>query len=86
MWLNVLTLGEVETDDSDMYVDFSYIVLDDFDYGYIDDNNDDDNNWLYLFSDTEELNPAGALEVTINSKFFNGDYPNEAEIIKTYIE
>ena len=85
MWLNVLTLGEVEIDDSDMYVGFSYIVLDDFDYGYIDDNNDD-NNWLYLFSDTEELNPAGALEVTINSKFFNGDYPNEATIIKNYIE
>ena len=70
MWLNVLTFGEVEIDDSDMYVDFSYIVLDDLDYGHIDDNNDD-NNWLYLFSNTEELNPKGTLEITINSKFFN---------------
>ena len=85
LWLNVLTFGKVEIDDSDMYVEFGYIVLDDLTYGHIDDNNDDA-NWLYLFSNTEELNPAGAIGITISSKFFNGSYPNEAEIIKTYIE
>lgn len=80
---SVLTLGEVLIDDSKVYIDPSIIVLNSLSQGYLQDNNS--GNHLYLVDNNEQLNPKTSLSVEIKSKYFNGDYPEEQEVIKKYL-
>lgn len=83
LWVNVLCLGECDVVATNMYNEPQYIVLDDLAAGFLCSDNDFPR---YIVSDSLELNPTGSLSITIKSRFFNGQYPQQATIIKEYIQ
>lgn len=84
LYCSLLSFGEVTIDDSDFYRDTELLLLDSFVQGYITEDNSHNN--FYICEDNSIIEPPISLEITIRSKYFNGQYPNEASIIKLYIE
>lgn len=84
LFCSVLSLGEVSIDDSNFYKDSQLLILNSSHYGSIIDSSDDKE--LYIVGDSNIINPAATLNVTINSKYFDGSYPSEATLIKNTIK
>lgn len=71
-------------DDSKFYLSPSFVLLDSLEQGYLTEDSTSDK--LYLVSNSKELTPLATLTITIKSRYFNGNFPTEAGIIKRYIE
>lgn len=84
LYCSLLSFGEVIVDDSDFYSDITLLLLDSTFQGFITEDNAKDK--FYLCNDNEIINPEVTLTVTIKSRYFNGQYPDEAKLIKAYIE
>lgn len=84
LYCSLLSFGEVIVDDSDFYKDVLLLLLDSTFQGFITDDNS--KIGYYLCDDSEIISPKVTLTVTIKSKYFNGQYPNEERLIKAYIE
>lgn len=84
LFCSLFSLGEVEVDDSKVYVDPVNIILDSTIQGYIVGAKEDKR--FYLVEDNDLLNPKTSIKVTIRSKYFDGTYQKEAEAIKRYIK
>lgn len=84
LYCSLLSFGEVIIDDSDFYKGTELLLLDSLVQGYITEDNSRNN--FYICEDNSIIEPPVSLEITIRSRYFNGQYPNEAIIIKSYIE
>ena len=84
LFCSIMSLGEVEIDDSNVYADPINVILDSLIQGYLRDNKED--KPLYLADDNETLVPKTSIKVSVKSKYFNGQFPVEAEVIKKYIK
>lgn len=82
-FLSVLSLGEVIIDDSMFYKMPDYLILDSLTNGYI--AIDTDLPYFNLISDESSLATTQDLDIVIKSKYFNGNYPDEAAIIQSYL-
>lgn len=83
LYVSLLSLGEVTIDDSKFYMDSNILLLDSISNGFVIDNNSSDK--FYLMDDNSILNKKSSLRITIKSKFFNGEYPEESKLVKSYI-
>lgn len=84
LYCSLLSLGEVEVDDSNFYKEPTLLLLDSPLQGYITDDNS--YNSFFLCEDNSLIEPLKSMTITIRSKYFNGNYPNEAQLIKSYLE
>lgn len=84
LYCSLLSFGEVTVDDSNFYAEDDLLLLDSTSSGYITEDNSYDK--FYLCEDNSVLNKKVTLGITIKSKYFNGQYPTEASIIKAYLE
>lgn len=84
LYCSLLSFGKVTIDDSGFYSKIRALILDSTVYGFITDNNK--NDFLYLCDDNDLFKESPMLSITIESKYFNGEYPNEATVIKKYLE
>lgn len=84
LYCSLLSLGEVSINDEDFYALSDLLILDSNIQGFI--TGDNSNPYFYLCGDNESINKQITLDITIKSKYFNGDYPYEANLIKSYIE
>ena len=84
LYCSVLSLGEVEIDDSEFYVDPTIILLDSLVQGYA--TGDNESKTFHVVSDTSNINLPTKLRITVRSAFFNGTSPKEASLIKSYLE
>ena len=84
LYCSLLSFGEVTIDDSDFYKDTELLLLDSSVQGYITEDNSSNN--FYICEDSSIIEPPVSLGISIKSKYFNGQYPNEASAIKSYIE
>lgn len=84
LYCSVLSLGEVTVDDAQFYANPQTLILNSLVQGHI--TADNTNTFYYLVSDSSQLNPTVNMKITIKSRFFNGKYPNEAKLIKEYLE
>lgn len=82
LYVSLLSLGEVTIDDSYFYKDSNVLLLDSVSNGFITESS---SNKFYLMDDNNDLNKKSSLRIIIKSKFFNGQYPDEAKLIKNYI-
>lgn len=83
-YCSLFSLGEVTIDDSEFFRDPMLILLDSPLHGYLTDDNSTYD--YYLCDNSANVEPSVNLTVTIKSRFFNGDYPKEEALIKSYIE
>lgn len=83
LYCSLLSLGEVIVDDSNFYSDSKVLLLDSPIQGYITSDNSE--NFYHVISDNSVIDPKVTLDITISSKYFNGNYTIEP-IIKKYIE
>lgn len=83
-YCSLLSFGEVTVDDSDFYAETKLLLLDSEIQGYITEDNS--KNKYHLCDDSNNLSYEVALDISIKSKYFNGQYPKESEIIKSYLE
>lgn len=84
LYCSLLSFGEVTVDDSSFYKETELLFLDSLVQGFITEDNS--LNKYYLCSDNSIINSEVTMNITIKSRYFNGDYPNEANLIKSYIE
>lgn len=84
LYCSVLSLGEVTVDDSAFYHEPVMLLLDSTVQGYITEDNS--SNFYCLVEDTGTINPEVTMNITIKSKFFNGNYPTIAKTIQNYIK
>lgn len=84
LYCSVLSLGEVTVDDSDFYYFPKNLVLSSTVQGFITDNSEGDQ--FHLVGDTDILDNVSSLVITIKSKYFNGNYPDEAKYIQQYLK
>lgn len=84
LYCSLLSFGEVYIDDKDFCRDSELLMLDSAYGGYITETNTRD--FYYLCDDSDIINREVTLKITIKSKYFNGQYPNEERVIKSYIE
>lgn len=84
LYCSLLSFGEVEVDDTAFYNEPTLLLLDSTSQGFITEDNS--KNKFYLCEDSEAINQKVVLNISIKSKYFNGNYPNEAKLIKAYIE
>ena len=84
LYCSLLSLGEVTIDDSRFYKETEVLLLDSPLQGFITEDNSNDR--FFICEDTNDLKPLVNLTVTIRSRYFNGDHPSEAELIKSHIE
>lgn len=84
LYCSLMSFGEVTIDDSNFYRGVDFLMLDSLVQGHL--TNDNEKNTFHLIDDTDDINPEVSLGVTIKSKFFNGKYPTEAELIKNHIK
>lgn len=82
LYCSLMSLGEVTIDDKDFYGEMQFISLDSTFQGYITEDNSAKE--LFLLDSADMLTPPVKLIVTIKSKYFDGQHPEEA-IIKQYI-
>lgn len=83
-YCSLLSLGEVIVDDSQFYSEPKSLLLDSFITGYITDDNS--NLFYYLVDNTDIFEEQTTLTITVKSRYFNGDYPDEASLIKNYLQ
>ena len=84
LYCSLLSFGEVTVDDSEFYVDSNLLFLDSRTQGYLTDSNSKD--YFYICESDDIINRQSTLNITIKSKYFDGSYPTEAALIKSYIE
>lgn len=85
LYCSLLSFGEVEVDDTAFYNEPTLLLLDSTLQGFIMEDNS--KNKFYLCEDNNNaINQKVVLNISIKSKYFNGNYPNEAKLIKAYIE
>lgn len=84
LYCSLLSLGSVTFNDDEFYAASRLLLLDSETQGFITD--DTNKKKFYLSSSTVDFDQASFLTITINSVYFNGEHPNEAELIKSYIE
>lgn len=83
LYCSLLSFGEVTVDDRNFYADSRVLLLDSTTNGYI--TGDNKANIFYLTGDNSLLNTETTLGITIKSRYFNGDYPAEAQLIQNFI-
>ena len=83
-YCSLLSFGEVTVDDSNFYSEMELLLLDSVGQGYITEDNSYRN--YFICEDSSIIAPSVSLSITIRSAYFNGQYPNEAEVIKSYLE
>ena len=84
LYCEVLSLGRVRTiNDSSFYVEPNLFLLDSKCQSYL--MGDSEENPLYLLSDSDSLNKESFMRIIIESKYFDGNFPNEAAVIQDYI-
>lgn len=84
LYCSLLSFGEVTVDDSNFYKETTLLLLDSLVQGYITEDNS--YGKYFLCEDNSIIEPSVSLTITIKSRYFNGQYPNEAATIKAYIE
>lgn len=84
LYCSILSFGEVIVDDSNFYTEPKVLLLDSLIQGFI--TADNSKLPFYLVDDSSIINPKVTLKITIKSRYFNGNYPTEATLIKNYIE
>lgn len=84
LYCSLLSLGEVTVDDKDFYSDSNVLLLDSITNGYITEDNE--KNVFYLTDDNSTIEKETTLKIAIKSKFFNGEYPTEAQLIQNFIK
>lgn len=84
LYCSVLSFGEVTIDDSKFYADTNVLLLDSTAQGCITEDNS--KQFFHIVEDNSVLNPETELKITIKSKYFNGKFPTEADVIKKYLE
>lgn len=84
LYCSLLSLGEVSIDDNKFYEESDFLLLDSLVQGYI--TGDNRNPFFYLVSDSTDIEPDSSLTITVKSRYFNGSYPDEASVIKGYLE
>lgn len=83
-YCSLLSFGEVTVDDSNFYKGTELLLLDSPVQGYITEDNSYDN--FFICEDNSLLEPLVTLAITIKSRYFNGQYPDEERVIKAYLE
>lgn len=83
LFLSVLTFGEVEIDDSQFFAEEDMLILDSLLQGFVTADNSQQS--FFLVDDSDALNVHVELSMNIKSKYFNGEYPTEEAIIKSFI-
>lgn len=83
-YCSLLSFGEVTVDDSKFYKDSELLLLDSTLQGYLTEDNSYSD--FFICEDSSIIEPLVSLTINIKSRYFNGQYPNEDRIIKTYIE
>lgn len=84
LYCSLLSFGEVTVDDSNFYKDTKLLLLDSTVQGHITEDNS--NPHFFICEDNSVIEPSVTLTITIKSKYFNGQYPKESKVIKSYIE
>lgn len=84
LYCSLLSFGEVTVDDSNFYKDTNILLLDSGTNGYITEDNS--HNIYYICGDNDYINQEVTLGISIKSKYFNGQYPSEESLIKSYIK
>lgn len=84
LYCSLLSFGEVTVDDSNFYKDTELLLLDSTIQGYITEDNSYVN--FFICEDNSIIEPSVSLTITIKSRYFNGQYPDEAKVIKSYLE
>lgn len=86
LWLNVMTLGDVTYDDTDVRTNPQFIIPDSDKQGYITAKSED--TFFYLVTDSD-LTPRGNMPVEIRSVYFNLSFPgystDKANAIRSYV-
>lgn len=84
LYCSLLSFGEVTINDSEFFEAPKLLLLDSLVQGFVVAGTTD--NTFYLCDNTEILTQTLVLKITIKSRYFNGDYPAEALLIKNYLE
>lgn len=84
LYCSILSFGEVTVDDSAFYTEPKILLLDSLIQGFI--TADNSKLPFCLVEDNSYINPKVTLKITIKSRYFNGNYPTEATLIKNYLE
>lgn len=84
LYCSLLSFGEATVDDSDFYKESILLLLDSSTQGFITE--DSAKNKYYLCENDDTINQTVTLTITIKSRYFNGQYPDEAKVIKAYLE
>lgn len=84
LYCSLLSFGEVTIDDNDFYTEPLWLILDSDTQGFITEDNR--KNSYRLCDNTDVFKQSSCLTITIKSIYFNGKHPNEAKVIKLYIE
>jgi hypothetical protein len=80
---SVMSLGLVAVNDSDFYSRSSHLLFDSIRQGVIVDSTDDLE--LFMVTETEDFGDIPILSISIQSKFFDGNYPLEETAIKAFL-
>lgn len=83
LWLSVLSLGEVTVIDDNFYNYPTFLLLDSIQQGKLASDSEDIG--FYLVSDTTHLESPVSIDLIIQSKYFDGTYPDERIVIENYI-
>lgn len=83
LYCSLLSFGEVTIDDSRFYFTPDVLLLDSLVQGFI---TEDSKGPIFYLSSDNNVNKDMPIKITIKSKYFNGKYPNEALLIKSYIK
>ena len=84
LYCSLLSFGEVTVDDSNFYKETILLLLDSTSQGFITE--DSSKNRYHLCENSDTINQTVTLTITIKSRYFNGQYPDEAKVIKSYLE
>ena len=84
LYCSLLSFGEVTVDDSNFYKEAILLLLDSTSQGFITE--DSSKNKYHLCENSDTINQTVTLTITIKSRYFNGQYPDEAKVIKSYLE
>lgn len=83
-YCSLLSFGEVTVDDNNFYKESILLLLDSTSQGFITEDNS--KNKYYLCDNSDNINQMVTLTITIKSRYFNGEYPEDAKMIKEYLE
>lgn len=83
LYCSLLSLGTVTIDDSNFYTESELFSLDSISQGTIVDDNTQ--KVFYLCEDSSLIEQTSELSINIASKYFDGSFPEESDLIKSYI-